>query len=145
MGPNRKGNRLAKRTEAVDMARAFPDDMRAKMAPLLDAYLVEFEFDMTHRTLDGGPRCDECGRSATDPQPNPAHRTAMDLYPRIMRAVGASDDLIAAILQRLNMPHESSLLEAAELYRAVQGKDVHEIYRECKKMCEMYERNGLEP
>ena len=118
----------------MTMARSFPDEMREKMHPLMDKYLAEFEFDLTSRsiTLDGRE------------QPNPAHRTAMDLYPRIMRAIGASDDLIEALLRRLSMPHEAALLEASELYRAVQGKDVHEIYRECKRMCEWYENNSVE-
>lgn len=140
MAPRRTPKRRSiMRNGGIDMARDFPDEMRARMAPMLDTYLDEFSFDMVNRTLDGSPKCEMCGRGPSDPQPNPAHRTAMDMYPRIMRAVGASDDLIEALLRRLSMPSEASLLQAAELYQAVQGKDVHEIYRECRRMCEWYE------
>ena len=132
MGANRKGNRSAKRGEAMTLAKAFPDKMREAMEPLLEPYLSEFAFDLKNRTLtetsvDGNP------------MPNPAHRTAMDMYPRIMRVVGASDDLIEAMLLRLGMPSESEMLAAAELYRAVQGRDVVEIYRECKRMVDWCE------
>lgn len=121
------------------MAKAFPDVMRERMEPLLDSYLTEFEFDMTHRSLDGG-ECATCHRTGgDDPMPNPAHRTAMDLYPRIMRAVGAGDELIAALLQRLRLPNEGELVAAASLYHAVQGQDVHEIVAECRKMVDWYE------
>lgn len=129
MGAGRHGNRLAKRTQGMELARNFPEEMRERMAPMLDKYLEEFEFDLTNRTLTVGK----------DEQPNPAHRTAMDLYPRIMRAIGASDELIEAMLARLSMPNEASLVAAAELYRAVQGQDIHEVYRECKRMVEFYE------
>lgn len=145
MGANRKGNRSAKRTQAVTLATAFPDRMRAAMEPLFDKYLVEFEYDLTHRTLDAS-ECPTCHRTSDeDPQPNPAHRTAMDMYPRIMRVVGASDDLIEALLKRLNMPSEAEMLAAADLYRAVQGRDVVEIYRECKRLVDWCEGDSGPP
>lgn len=132
MGANRHGNRSAKRSEAVALAKAFPERMREAMEPLLDDYLREFKFDLANRTLaETGPE--------GQPMPNPAHRTAMDMYPRIMRAIGASDELIDAILARLNMPDEASMIAAAELYRAVQGQDVREVYRECRRLVDWCE------
>ena len=129
MGAGRHGNRLAKRTQGMELARNFPEMMRERMAPMIDTYLDEFKFDMVNRTMDVDGR----------QQPNPAHRTSMDLYPRIMKAVGASDELIEALLARLGMPDEGSLLMASELYRAVQGKDMEAVYRECKSLVEWYE------
>lgn len=135
MGSNRKGNRSAKRGQALALAKAFPERMRAAMDPLLEPYLIEFEFDLRNRTL---------GETSVDgnPMPNPAHRTAMDLYPRIMQVVGASDDLIAALLRRLNMPNETEMLAASELYRAVQGKDMRDVYLECRKVVDWYEETN---
>lgn len=135
MGANRNGDRSEKRGTAMTLVKAFPDRMREAMEPMLDKYLVEFEFDLTHRTLG------ETNKDG-DPMPNPAHRTAMDMYPRIMRAVGASDDLIEALLKRLGMPNEAELLVAAGVYNAVQGQDVHDIYRECKRLTDWYEREN---
>lgn len=138
MGANRRGNRSEKRSEGMALAQAFPDRMRAAMEPLLDRYLAEFEFDLTNRTLaetnaDGNP------------MPNPAHRTAMDMYPRIMRVVGASEELVEAILARLNMPNEAALVAASELYRAVQGQDVVQVYLECRKMVDWCEGGNGPP
>lgn len=132
MGANRHGNRSAKRSEAMTLAKAFPERMRDAMEPLLDDYLAEFRFDLRNRTL---------GETNADgsPMPNPAHRTAMDMYPRIMRAVGASEELIEAILTRLNMPDEASLIAASDLYRAMQSKSVVEVYRECRRMVDWCE------
>jgi hypothetical protein len=129
VGANRKGNRTAKRSNGMALAQTFPDEMRARFAPMLDSYITEFEYDLTTRTLTVGD----------EDMPNPAHRTAMDLYPRIMRVIGASDELIGALLLRLGMPDEPALTAASELYRAVQGQDVLSIYRECKRMTDWCE------
>lgn len=132
MGANRRGNRSAKRSDAMALAKAFPDRMREALEPLMEPYLREFEFDLTNRILtERGPE--------GQPLPNPAHRTAMDLYPRMMRVIGASDELVAALLVRLGMPSEAEMVQAAELYRAVQGQDAVEVYRECRRMVDWCE------
>jgi len=67
------------------------------------------------------------------------HRTAVSSILDGLKITGSTDRLLEAMLSRLSMPNEASLVAAAELYRAVQGQDIHEVYRECKRMVEFYE------
>lgn len=123
------GKRRQMRATGEQLAQAFPDKMRERLEPLLDVWFQEYEYDLTTRVLDVGPHG----------QNNPSHRTALDLYPRMMRVIGASDELVAALLVRLGMPSEAEMVQAAELYRAVQGQDAVEVYRECRRMVDWCE------
>ena len=67
------------------------------------------------------------------------HRTAMVVIPDLMDWSGIGAEAAERLLKRLNMPDEPSLLAAAELYRAVQGQDVVEVYRECKRLVDWCE------
>jgi len=115
----RKGSPKVKRETALVLAEQAPGLMRAILAPQVQAYCDELIWDMQNRTipLDGKD------------SPNSSHRTAMDLFPRIMKAIGASDDLLRALLERFNARDESTLALAMSMYHQASDATVGDAER----------------
>lgn len=103
----RKGSPKVKRETALMLAEQAPDLMRSILAPQVQAYCDELLWDMHNRTIP----------MADGDAPNSSHRTAMDLFPRILKAIGASDDLLRALLEKLQARDESQLALAMAMYR----------------------------
>lgn len=99
--------RTQAREAAIQLANAAPDDMRALLAPALPEYVECLLADMR----DHG--------QATDAgwQYNPAHRTAMQLFPQILKVIHSNDDLLAELLKRLGAASEVEVRQAVDLMR----------------------------
>jgi hypothetical protein len=115
----RKGSPKAKRETALVLAEQAPELMRELLAPHVKAYCDELLWDMANRTIP----------MADGDAPNSSHRTAMDLFPRILKAIGASDDLLAALLENLQARDESQLALAMAMYRDASGASLADAER----------------
>lgn len=67
------------------------------------------------------------------------HRTAVSGILDGLKITSSSDQLLEELLRRMNMPNESSLARASELYNAVGRQDAAEIYAEARKYIAWYE------
>jgi hypothetical protein len=99
--------RTQARDAAIALAEAAPEQMRALLAPAVPEYVETLLTDMR----------DHGCATQTGWQYNPAHRTAMQLFPLIMRAVHSADDLLAALLKRLGAGSEGEVAQAVALMR----------------------------
>ena len=90
-----KGSRSAMRNLAADLVARAPQAIREKLEPHMDTFCQRIVDGMEKPTLAG----------QFGPVSNPAHRTAMDLYARIMGAV-APDTLVVNLWQRVGARDE---------------------------------------
>lgn len=125
---DKRRSRYDKRSLATLMPKAFPERLRERLEPELDSYADEVLFDLRNRELGGGPACPTCGRRSDDPRPNPAHRTAVDIIPRIMKAVG-DDSAVDRMLEAMNMRDQSQLALAAQMFHSAAGATIQDAER----------------
>lgn len=116
--------RAGKREAAAMLADRCPDRMRELLAPAVDEFVRILLDDLRSTTLEV---TDE--RGGVKLVNNPAHRTALELYPRIMRAIGASEDVLARILAAVNATSEAQLHTAMSLLNASQGATLADAER----------------
>ena len=134
--------RALARSTAAQLAEQAPQVMREYLAPFAHEFCDSLMETLRHPTLGGAHKCPACEAEITVPAfSNPSYRTALSLYPQILRAIGSSDALTAAIIAQLG----GSLDRARDAVEMLNGlpEDVDAIYRECRRMCDWYEgENG---
>lgn len=103
-GDLRRGKRDAVTATGRKLAEQAPQLMRELLAPHVSAYVDELLHDMRDRG------------SFSDGEwiPNSAHRTAMQLVPEILKAVGANNTLILAFMDRFGVSDEGELSSLVE-------------------------------
>lgn len=116
---DKRRSRADKRGLASLLPKAFPEALREKLAPELDSYAEEVLWDLKNRTIDTGGR-----ELAT----NPAHRTAVDIIPRIMKAVG-DDSAVERLLEAMDMRDQAQLALAAQMFHSAAGATVDDAER----------------
>lgn len=89
-------SRTAARRLAAELVARSPAAIREKLQPHEDTFCNQLVWGMEHPLLDG----------PNGPVNNPGHRTAMDLYARIMGAV-APDALVVNLWQRVGAKDEN--------------------------------------
>ena len=124
MGVNRKGNRSAKRLEGAALVKQAPQLMREVLAPRVEHYC-----DVLMSDLDDRGSFESDGKGGQFWRANPAHRTALELFPRILQAIGASEDLLRKIVERLNARDEEQLAQAMLMFHSAAGATVDDAER----------------
>lgn len=118
------GKRRQMRATGEQLAQAFPDKMRERLEPLLDVWFQEYEYDLTTRVLDVGPHG----------QNNPSHRTALDLYPRMMRLIGVSDEAVNRLLDTLGARDRDDLERTYARGKLAEGSDLEQACERAKDL-----------
>lgn len=111
--------RSGSRQLAGTLAELVPDEAREFLAPHAKEYCEALLADIRDPDADG-------------------HRTAMATYPRIMRMIGANEELLEAILAAIGAP---SVEKAQAAWNAVNnlGEDPHKAAEECRKYLAWYD------
>lgn len=113
--PASRGKRRAMQDSAAHLAANAPQLMRELLAPHVGDYVNELIADMKDRGSFSGE----------DWIPNPAHRTAMQLIPQILKAINADSMLVLAFVNRLGARDEDELRRFVQL-----GQSAHDVTSE---------------
>lgn len=98
------------------LAKSHPEQMRDLLAPGIPKYCARLLESLDEKTRS---LTNEKGQSYE--VNNPMHRTGMDLFPKIFKAIGAPEALMQALLDKLNARDESHLASAMALYQSASG------------------------
>lgn len=120
-----------KRVAAKELANKQPDDMRGRILPHVDEYCDELLWDMRHRTI----RLERHDGWAD--VLNPAHRTALDLIPRITKDIGEAQTLVVNLLQTAGARDTSHLLEMVQRARSAAGTSLDQAKRQALEVLKL--------
>lgn len=104
---------------AKTLAELVPDESREYLAPHAREYCEALLADIRDPDADG-------------------HRTAMATYPRIMRMIGANEELLEAILLAIGAQSVEKARDAVAAVNNVSG-DPHETARVCRDFLAWYD------
>lgn len=123
-------NRAAVRAMASELVARAPQEIRERLQPHIATFCDQLVWGMENATLPG-PN----GGIVN----NPGHRTAMDLYARIMGAV-APDTLIVNLWQRIGVDDEETARRLIERARETEGMDEETAFRLSESYVQDYRR-----
>lgn len=124
-------DRGMKRIAAKELANKHPQGMRDMLMPHVEEYCNELLWDMRNRTIrlereDGWAEV-----------LNPAHRTALDVIPKITRDIGEAQTLVVNLLQTAGARDESHLLEMVQRARSAASISLDQAKRQALEVLKL--------
>lgn len=116
-------DRAIRRKQATVLAKAEPETMRALLKPHVREFCDELLWDLRNRIMKLN-RDDGWAEVL-----NPAHRTAMDVIPRITHDIGESQTLVINLLQAAGATDESHLLAMVQRVKSADGVTLDQARR----------------
>ena len=127
------GGRQAARRLADELISRAPQEIREKLLPHVGLFCDQVVWGMSNPTLPG----------KDGPVSNPGHRTAMDLYAKIMGAV-APDVLVVNLWQRIGVDSEDTARRLIDRALESEGMDEETAFRLSESYAQDYRRrHGL--
>ena len=128
-------NRAAVRALAEELVARAPQEIRERLQPHIGTFCDKIVWGMENPTLPS-----PVGNGIVN---NPGHRTAMDLYARIMGAV-APDTLIVNLWQRIGVQDEATARRLIDRALESEGMDEETAFRMSECYVQDYRRrHGL--
>lgn len=128
-------DRAIRRRQATVLARTEPESMRTLLKPHVREFCDELLWDLRNRIVKLN-RDDGWAEVL-----NPAHRTAMDVIPRITHDIGESQTLVINLLQAAGASDESHLLQLVQRAKSAEGVTLDQARRQAIEVLKLAMRD----